>query len=108
MKPRRLATFALTVGLITGVMACSAAPPPPPSPTVPLTPEAVQKIDHLQKCIAHFKEARSGWTQEPNVERSYTKKIEYARRLISELQSGWGVPDDQIDEACKSPGTAPY
>jgi len=67
-----------------------------------------QKIKQLQDCISHMKQARAGWSQEPTTQEDYTIKIKHMRGLIAALQNGKDVPQDKIDKACKSPGSAPY
>ncbi len=97
---------ALVAGLAAGVAigpSRAFAQAPAAAPT-----GADAKIAQLQGCIDHFKQARKGWSQEPDTQATYDEKIANAKRLIASLQGGTDVPQDKIDHACKSPKSAPY
>jgi hypothetical protein len=100
MRKQILVMTALMAGLAAGVAIT-------PSGALAQAP-ANPKITQLQGCIDHFKQARKGWSQEPDTQATYDEKIANAKRMIATLQGGTDIPQDKIDHACKSPKSAPY
>jgi hypothetical protein len=102
MRKKTVVMTALVAGLAAGVALGA-------SQVFAQAPAAANpKITQLQGCIDHFKQARKGWSQEPDTQATYDEKIANAKRLIATLQGGTDVPQDKIDHACKSPKSAPY
>jgi hypothetical protein len=69
---------------------------------------ADQKIQRLEGCIDHFKQARAGWSTDPSTQESYSDKITTAKQNIADLKAGKDISEKEIDETCESPHTAPY
>ena len=67
-----------------------------------------QKLKQLEDCVSHMKQARAGWSQEPNTQEDYTIKIKHLRGLEAAVKNGKDVSQVDIDKACKSPGSSPY
>jgi hypothetical protein len=110
MRTGKLVASALIAGLIAGATMSSVRvfAQENPGAAAPPAAGADQKVKQLEGCIDHFKQARKGWSQEPNTQADYTEKIAHARRMIAKLKAGQDYPQDKIDSACKSPGSAPY
>jgi hypothetical protein len=102
MSRRILVTTTLIAGLIVGaVMTAGAA-------SADETITNAQKIKQVQGCIDLFKEARSGWKEEVDVQATYTEKIDIAKGLLKKLQEGKDVPEVKILKVCRSPHSAPF
>ncbi len=62
----------------------------------------------LQEAKKHDKIARAGWSQEPNTQATYDKKILEINRLMDKLKKGEDFPLSDADKAMASPKSAPY
>jgi hypothetical protein len=65
-------------------------------------------IAELQAAKQHDRQARAGWSQEPNVQGNYGEKIRHIDRIVTGLQAGQDYPMSEVKSAMASPGTAPY
>ena len=65
-------------------------------------------IEELQAAKQHDRQARAGWSQEPNVQGNYGEKIRHIDRIVTGLQAGQDYPMSEVKSAMASPGTAPY
>jgi hypothetical protein len=73
----------------------------------PADKEALAK--KLDKARRHFKFVRKGWSQEPNTQAVYDRKIDEVKALQAKLQNGVDFPLSDVDKAVAPPkGGTPY
>ena len=63
----------------------------------------------LEKAKRHFRYVRKGWSQEPNTQHEYDRKIDEVNALMANLKNGVDFPLSAVDKAVAPPkGGTPY
>ena len=63
----------------------------------------------LEKAKRHFRYVRKGWSQEPNTQHEYDRKIDEVNALLANLKNGVDFPLSDVDKAVAPPkGGTPY